>query len=376
MPRARKPNASIPAHIDQGALPKGVYWERGRWYVLDPHPEGGRARKRTVAGPAARLSDLHTIVEQRRGVDTSSLRGVCALFRESPDFRQLAPTTRKSYDYCRDVLCDFKTKIGTPLGDLDLRRLTPPALQRVVDAIGAEHPRTAAQSLGYMKRVLRWAVNRGHAQGNPAASLEAPKLRPKRRLPEHDAYVALLNFARERGALQAHTKGSVAPYLWVAMEIAYRCHLRGIEVLDLTDADATAEHLVTNRRKGSRSTRWEWTPALRAAWDAAIAYRTAVWDASRRPVPMRPELRPLIVSQTGEALRKSSFDTAWQRFVHLAMAEGVITPEQRFSPHDLKRKGITERPGTRADKQLASGHRAAQMLDVYDLSVPTAKPIE
>jgi hypothetical protein len=160
------------------------------------------------------------------------------------------------------------------------------------------------------------------------------------------------------------------------MEIAYRCHLRGIEVLDLTDADATAEHLVTNRRKGSRSTRWEWTPALRAAWDAAIAYRTAVWDASRRPVPMRAELRPLIVSQGGEALRKSSFDTAWQRFVHLAMAEGVITPEQRFSPHDLKRKGITERPGTRADKQLASGHRAAQMLDVYDLSVPTAKPIE
>ncbi|RMQ58359.1 Prophage PSPPH06, site-specific recombinase phage integrase, partial [Pseudomonas savastanoi pv. glycinea] len=38
--------------------------------------------------------------------------------------------------------------------------------------------------------------------------------------------------------------------------------------------------------------------------------------------------------------------------------------------HDLKRRGITDTAGNRADKQEASGHRDGAMMDVYDLSVP------
>ncbi|RMT02805.1 Prophage PSPPH06, site-specific recombinase phage integrase protein [Pseudomonas amygdali pv. lachrymans] len=36
----------------------------------------------------------------------------------------------------------------------------------------------------------------------------------------------------------------------------------------------------------------------------------------------------------------------------------------------LKRRGITDTAGTRADKQEASGHRDGAMMDVYDLSIP------
>lgn len=57
--RKRKFNPDIPRHIDQSALPKGVYWADGRWYIIEPHPEGGPTRKRTVAYADARLSDLH-----------------------------------------------------------------------------------------------------------------------------------------------------------------------------------------------------------------------------------------------------------------------------------------------------------------------------
>lgn len=38
MPRPRKHNPTIPAHIDQRKIPKGVYWDssgNGRWYVLE-----------------------------------------------------------------------------------------------------------------------------------------------------------------------------------------------------------------------------------------------------------------------------------------------------------------------------------------------------
>ncbi|WP_375166114.1 integrase [Pseudomonas allii] len=76
----------------------------------------------------------------------------------------------------------------------------------------------------------------------------------------------------------------------------------------------------------------------------------------------------------GGPLRKTSLDTAWQRFITLALADEFITPEQRFALHDLKRRGITDTVGNRADKQEASGHRDPKMMDVYDLSIPIVFP--
>lgn len=155
---------------------------------------------------------------------------------------------------------------------------------------------------------------------------------------------------------------------------AYLCRLRGIEVVTLTDANELTEGLQTNRRKGSRDNVVSWTPRLREAWNSARAYRTAIWTKKSIPTPAAPERRPAIVAIHGGALVKSSLDSAWQRFITTAIADGVIQAEQRFALHDLKRKGITDSPGTRADKQQASGHRSAAMLDIYDLSVPVVTP--
>ena len=49
--------------------------------------------------------------------------------------------------------------------------------------------------------------------------------RKRKRMPEHEAYAAVVSFARERGALKAHTRGSLAPYLWPLMELAYLCRI-------------------------------------------------------------------------------------------------------------------------------------------------------
>ena len=51
----------------------------------------------------------------------------------------------------------------------------------------------------------------------------------------------------------------------------------------------------------------------------------------------------------------------------------MITEEQRFSLHDLKRKGGTDTAGNVADKQTALGVSPA-MMKVYDLSVPKVRP--
>lgn len=85
---------------------------------------------------------------------------------------------------------------------------------------------------------------------------------------------------------------------------------------------------------------------------------------------MHPESLFLIVAADGDQLRKSSLDTAWQRLIKVTIEEEVVTAEQRFGLHDLKRRGITDTKGTRHDKQAASDHRSPAMMDVYNLSIP------
>ncbi len=57
-----------------------------------------------------------------------------------------------------------------------------------------------------------------------------------------------------------------------------------------------------------------------------------------------------------------------------ALDEGVITEEERFGLHALKRRGITDTQGNREERQEASGHRSRQVFDIYDFSLPIVKP--
>lgn len=157
------------------------------------------------------------------------------------------------------------------------------------------------------------------------------------------------------------------------MELGYLCRLRGIETLPLTEAQGTAEGLHTNRRKRSRDNLVEWTPRLRRAWDAAIACRDAIIKHHGLPVQLRADLRLLFLAEHGEPLQKTSLDSAWQRFIQLAISAGVISADERFSLHDLKRKGGTDTAGNRAERQDALGVTDA-MMKIYDKSVPRVKP--
>ncbi len=226
----------------------------------------------------------------------------------------------------------------------------------------------------YLRRVLQWGRNRGFLEVNPALGIEAPVERKQRRLPNHQVMDALIDRATARGLLQRNEKGGCPEYLGYVMELAYLCRLRGIEVVTLTDENELESGILTNRRKGSRDNIVRWTPRLRKAWDNAKAYRAKIWAKCKTAIPIMPSRRNIIVASHGGPLRKSSLDTAWQRFITLALLDEIITPEQRFALHDLKRRGITDTVGNRADKQEASGHRDPKMMDVYDYSLPTVSP--
>lgn len=371
--RKRKHNPHIPNHIDQAALPAAVYFDHrgsGVWYTLR-YDEAGKQRRRNVAPADTTLAELHQIMEQTCAPDRGTLRYVCAQFHLSDRYKKLSTKTHRDYCYSRDVLLAIPTRLDKPLGDLLVKKFTAALVQRIVDRLADEGtPSKAAHVLRYLRRVLQWGRNRDYLDNNPAQGIEAPVERKRRRLPAHQVMDALLDRAQAFGRLARNEKGGCPEYLSYVMEIGYLCRLRGIETITLTDAHELPEGVMTNRRKGSRDNIVRWTPRLRAAWEGAKAYRAKVWASKSTVVPIRSERRYIIVASHGGPLRKSSLDTAWQRFITSAIEDGTITAEQRFGVHDLKRRGITDTVGTRADKQEASGHRDGAMMDVYDLSVP------
>ena len=231
--------------------------------------------------------------------------------------------------------------------------------------------------LRFLRRAFTWAIQRGHCQTNPAKGVEAAKERGIAKVPSREVYPRVLAFARERGARKPHTAGSCPPYLAPAMELAFLMRLRGIEATTLTEAHALPEGIQSNRRKGSLDNITRWTPRLRAAWDDALRVRAQIRAKEQnkaKPIPLRPEDRGIFLSEDCVPLRKGAFDQAWQALMRLAIKEGVITKEERFTMHGLKHRGVTDTKGTKAQKKDASGHRTDTAFNVYDHDLQVVQP--
>lgn len=364
--RPRQYDPTIPAHVDQAKIPAGAYWDRRDrvWYT---HMcEGNKARRKRLAGASATLADLHRLIEelaQSSGPARGTIEWLQEKFTASDQWKALAPATQRDYAACLLTLQRIKTRLGGTVAELQVDRLRRVDLQQLVDKIATDRPALANHVKRWLGRLFAWGMQRGHMHDrtNPAHGLDAARERKRRRLPSADVYVRMLQYARDN-----HTD-----YLWIAMELAYLLRLRGIEVVTLTDAHVSPEEGIhTNRRKGSRDSLVQWSPRLRAAHDAALARRKRIWAARKVPMPLRNTDRRLLVNDRGQPLNRRALSTLWQTMMVSAVAKGIITDAERFGAHDLKRKGITETKGTRAEKREASGHKAEAMMDVYDLSVP------
>ncbi len=361
-PRLRKPK--VPAHIDAAKLPAYCYWDSsgsGHWYTV--FTADGKQKRTKIAGPDARLSDLHKAMEQRAGRDVDCINWLFGKFKASVQYTQVAIKTRKDWDYCARVISETPTRVaGVTAGQVPLSAWNPPQVQKLVDQIGdSRGPSTAAHCARFLRRLYGWAVNRGHAQHMPIGKLELPKERKQRRLPEAATVAALVAYAQT---------GACAGFIWQAVVLAYRCRLRGVEVFDLTDASLSDDGILCARRKGSSANVTRWTPELRAVVAAAQAERNARWERLGKAIPLRPEQRPLLTNSDGARIKAYGWQNAWRRFQAQAVGAGIITEAQRFGLHDMKRRGVTDTKGTKADKLDASGHKTPGMLAVYDFSVP------
>jgi len=373
MSRHRKPDSTIPVHIDQAKIPKGCYWNRRDryWYAL---PDG---KRKWLVSADALLSDLHAAMETLHGVDRGSLDYMLGKFEASPQFAELAKGTQDDYKYCRSVVQGFKTKLGVSFGDLRRASITPPAVQRLVDKLAEKHPTKANHVKRYLSSAYSWARLRLGVTDNPAKGVAQATERKAHRMPEADTMRAFVALLRQRGSLKTRSRGSLAPYVWAVAEIACRCRARSVEVREMTDADATDEGLIVRRHKGSITNITAWCPELREAWDWLAARRDEIWRRKLAVVPIEPAKRPVLVTEAGRAVGRYTLNSAWRRAVKQALEAKVITAETRFGMHGLKHRGITDTAGDRTTRKDAAGHKSQAMSDLYfhglDLVQPAGK---
>ena len=365
----RRHNPNIPAHIDQSKLPTGCYWDdsgNGHWYRA--FKENGKPKRKRIAGPSAMLSELHQIMEDAKNPSNDTFKWAAMQYFDSHDFAGLSKKTKQDYQYSFEVVANFDTKIGVKLADVALYRWDTPLIQKFIDLI-SDTPTKAKHVHSFVRLVFSWSKRRGHCKENPAIGVKLPKERKKRTLPTQRAYDRLLQYAKDNGTHGQKTTGSCPHYIWAVMEINYLCYLRGVETRNLTDAHIEGDSLRAERRKGSRTNRIEFNDRLSAAVRHLIECRAAIWSKNNFAVPIQANQRPIVVNTLGERLQSRAYQSAWQRFIKSCIAQGVIEESERFSLHDLKRKGVTD-----TDQENAAGHRDPRMHEVYDLSEPKIKP--
>lgn len=332
-------------------LPPYVYLKKGRYVRVTYDPSTRKQKERVFCPGSLSVSEVWALYEGGSG---DNLAAIADQFEDSPTWALLSPLTQKDYERCHKAVCSYPTRTG-PLGAVSLTEWTPGLVRQLIDKRGQHSVARANHELRWLKRIFAWAYERDLIDRNPAKGVSLLKQPPRQRYVEHTEYAEAIKRAQR----------SKAPYLAPMMEFAYRCRMRLCEVLDVTDADLTDEGIRVRRRKGSKGNITEWSPQLRAAVSVAKERRQKIVKKRGMLPQINPERRYLFVARDGGRMTESTVQSAWQRLMK--------DWPQRFTFHDLKRKGVSD---TKGDKLKASGHRSVAMLGVYDVRPDVVAPAD
>ena len=374
--RPRKINAKIPAHINQTKLPDGLSYDaiQNRWRFNYTDNLGKRHDKR-VGSQTSKLAQILNNIE-RLGIEKpNTFNWLVNEYLQDARFLDLKPATQKNYLACYALIKKQSVKQKS-VTTLLLKNWSSGLCQQINTQIAKKNgPSMANHCHSFLSLVFTYGKNYNYVTTNHATGVYKAKCRPAQQWVSTEVYSRVLSYAKKRGSTLPKTKGSSPYYIWLMMEISYLCRLRGVETRTLTEDKMLENGLQCDRRKGSKGNITIYNDRLLSVLNSAIVHRDNIWRSNGYPVPISKEDRLLIVNNTGQAVSLDSFHSAWQKFINFAINDKIITNDERFSLHDLKRKGISDTAGTGSDKKDASGHRSDAMMQVYDkslLSVPAA----
>jgi site-specific recombinase XerD len=356
--RSRSTTA-LPHNIQREKLPTGVWYNKsgsGCWMMDYKDIAAGKWRSKKIAGGSATLAEIwqaHAANQQDKQT-ALTFRALSLDFQQSIDWRDLSPLTRKDYLNCHKQIVNTKAS-DELFGDIEIIHWSVGTVRKYRDFRAEKSRSRANKELAYIKRLFSWAYVYEKVKFNPAKGVPKLTIDPRQHYAEDEHFAFLLQVAKDASGYW---------YLPYAMEIAYLCRMRLCEVLDLTEANARTEGLLIKRRKGSRDNIVAWTDHLLELWHSIIRIRDSILAKRHQPLP---QSRPIFISKrTGDLIAPSTLETAKKRIDALAKAkaEELGIDYTHFTFHDLKRKGVTD---TEGNKQEASGHRSAAMLNIYDV---------
>lgn len=144
------------------------------------------------------------------------------------------------------------------------------------------------------------------------------------------------------------------PFYRAAMEIAYQCRAREIEIFALTYDDLLKEGVYLKWAKGSISEITLWNRRLRVA--VAMAKATCTNHS-----------KYLFHEPDGTPLDPQRFSRRFKDCMSHRVAARKITADERFTFHDMKAKGVSDQ-----DDQY-SGHRTETGRKIYVREAPKTK---
>lgn len=332
-----------PRNKQHAKLPDYVYLTGGR-YVYRKHLGGGKfAKDVRIAGRKASEAQVwiayHGIVGIASG---ASLKDLFRLYRESPGYKKLAPKTRKEYESGHAKICALQVD-GRLFGDIPYAAITTGAVQSMMDFLSAT-PVMANRLHSAMAGAFAWGKQRDKITSNPCLGVDRYAETARTEYVDEAEYEDKRGLARELGYIR----------IAIAMELAYLCRLREVEIVALKRSDARQDGVLAQRVKGSKTQIIGNTERL----DAALRESKALSD---------PESIYIIPASDGGKLTAEGFRSDWQRF--RAEAKELGRPI-KWHFHDLKAAGVSDFEG---DKHAASGHKTRQMTAIYDRKLETVR---
>ena len=179
-----------------------------------------------------------------------------------------------------------------------------------------------------------------------------PPQRAHRPVPSSAVHTAVARC--HRGGQLKPSRGSPHHGLNAYVDLNNLLGIRQADMLQLQEADASEAGVMVEPSKTINSTGrrvlFTWTPALRTAWEAALAVRPGLNGLAKTRTDHLFQVR------TGGPYDADSFGSTWQRVMAKAVAAGV----PRFTEHDLRAFTAGEST-TLAEAQQRLGHASPEV---------------
>lgn len=294
-------------------------WTDGKTITYRYHPYGGK--------PINLGTDRNAAIRKVLDMDNSGVGAdakgttswVWGKYKESVRWERYAQATRDDYEAA------WK-QIEQLFGDVQMSLITPPDVARYVHIERADAPRRADIEKSLLSRLFGHAIKLGVCSVNSTIGVEphGGEARSKEVSPE--VLAKYLKWLSEQTP-QRQIIGMAAEYASLAGN-------RKVEFLQLTwpqidEAEGVVRTVRAKQRGSKRGAVTELvtiTPAL-AALIKRLRHLRAVRDV---------DCLYVFPTRDNNAYTARGFKTLWQRCVQLALKTKVLTPEDRFTFHDLR----------------------------------------